>query len=319
VAAVHRIAPGWTTESAEAFAALVEPLSNWGRWGADDQLGTLNLLTPQAAAAACAAVVEGRSISLARPVVAAAAPDNPTPMLRLMRASGDAAADVGGSHASEWLGLGYHGFAVTHIDAHAHQFFGAQMFNGRPAALVSTRGGAAAGSVVPLAVAAPVGRGLLLDAPRAFGREWLQPGEGLGPAELDRVAEAQSSSPRSGDIVILRTGRDARAAVHGVLDPLVDGSAGLSAEALVWLRDNDIALLGSDVQADVMPPGGAPFAMPVHAGALVHLGLPLIDNLAVEALAAACARRGRWDFLAVVAPLPLDRCTGSPVAPVAVL
>jgi kynurenine formamidase len=90
-------------------------------------------------------------------------------------------------------------------------------------------------------------------------------------------------------------------------------------DALRWLRDNDVAVLGSDVQADVMPPGGAPFAMPVHTGALVHLGLALIDNLALEDLAAACAESGRYEFLAVVAPLPLARFTGSPVSPVAVL
>jgi kynurenine formamidase len=107
--------------------------------------------------------------------------------------------------------------------------------------------------------------------------------------------------------------------VHGRLDPLTDGSPGLTAESLTWLRGNDVAVLGSDVQADVMVAGGAPFAMPVHAGALVFLGLPLVDNMALEALAEACARRDRWEFLAVVAALPLERCTGSPVTPVAVL
>ncbi len=316
---MHRVAPGWTPESAAAFARLVEPLSNWGRWGPDDELGTFNLLTPERVAAAAAGVTYGRSISLARPITSAPAPDDPAPMLHLMKASGDAAAEVGGSHASDWLGLGYHGFAVTHLDAHAHQFFDARMYNGRPAGLVTTRRGAAAGAVGPLAAAAPAGRGLLLDVPRALGRRWLEPGEGLGPAELDAIVTAQASPVQPGDIVVVRTGRDPRAAEHGVLDPLADGSPGLTAAALTWLREHDVALLASDVQADVMTPGGAPHPMPVHAGALVHLGLPLADNLAVEALAAACAERGRWDFLAVFAPLPLARFTGSPLAPVAVL
>jgi kynurenine formamidase len=316
---LRRIGPGWSEQTAADFAAFVEPLSNWGRWGPDDALGTLNLLSPERAAAAAAGVTDGRSIALARAVVTKRAQDNPAPMLRLMRASGDAAAEVGGSHAVEWLGLGYHGFAVTHLDAHAHQFFGGRMYNDRPAARVSTLGGAAEGSVEPLAAIAPVGRGVLLDAPRAVGRAWLEPGDGLGPAELDGIAQAQGSDVRAGDIVMLRTGRDARAQVHGVLDPIVDGSPGLTRDALTWLRAKDVALLGSDVQADMMPVGGAPHAMPVHAGALVFLGLPLIDNMALEELAAECARRGRWDFLAIVAPLPLERCTGSPVAPVAVL
>jgi kynurenine formamidase len=317
--ALHRVAPGWTPESAAAFTNLVAPLSNWGRWGDEDQLGTLNLLTPARVAAAAAGVVDGHSVSLARTITMTPAKDNPTPMLHLMKASGDAAAAVGGSHASEWFGLGYHGFAVTHLDAHAHQFFDARMYNGRPAALVTTRRGAAAGSVVPLAAVAPVGRGVLLDAPRAFGRPWLDPGNGLGPGELDAIVAAQGLRLDPGDIVVVRTGRDARAAAHGALDPLVDGSPGLTVAVLAWLREHDVALLGTDVQADMMTPGGAPHPMPVHAGALVHLGLPLVDNLALESLADACAERRRWDFFAVVAPLPLDRFTGSPVAPVAVL
>ena len=315
----RRAAPGWSQETADEFAAFVAPLSNWGRWGADDALGTLNLLTPQCAADAVASVVSGRTIALSRPITTEPAPDNPAPMLRMMKESGDAAADVGGSHASDWLGLGYHGFAVTHIDAHAHQFFNGQMYNGRAAARVSTRAGAGAGSVGPLAEHPPVGRGVLLDAPAAFGRPWLELGEGLGPAELDRIAAGQGVSVRSGDLVLVRTGRDARAATHGVTNPITDGSAGLTGDALRWLRANDVAVLGTDVQADVMQPGGAPFAMPVHTGALVHLGLPLIDNMALEELAQASAQRGRWDFMLVVGPLRLDRFTGSPVSPVAVL
>lgn len=314
-----RVAEGWTESSAAEFAAFVAPLSNWGRWGDEDELGTLNLLTADRAAAAASAVTSGRVIALARPVVTAAAKDNPAPMLHMMKASGDAAAQVGGSHASDWLGLGYHGFAVTHIDAHSHQFFNGEMYNRRSARRVSTRSGAALGSVLPFAQSPPVGRGVLLDAPRALGRPWLEPGDGLGSSDLDDIAAALGCRPRPGDIVMLRTGRDARAAAHGVLDPMVDGSPGLTRDALRWLWDNDVAVLGSDVQADVMPPGGAPFPMPIHAGALVHLGLPLIDNLALEELAAACGESGRYEFLAVVAPLPLVHFTGSPVSPVAVL
>ena len=314
-----RVAPGWTETSAADFAEFMEPLSNWGRWGEDDELGTLNLMTPELAASAARSVSSGRVIALARPILSTAARDNPTPLLHLMRASGEGAADVGGSHASDWLGLGYHGFAVTHVDAHAHQFFNGQMYNGRSAQRVSTRSGAAIGSVAPIAACPPVGRAVLLDAPRAFGRRWLEPGDGLGSAELDEIAAQLGCRPRPGDIVFLRTGRDPRAAEHGVLDPMNDGSPGLTRDALRWLRDNDIAVLGSDVQADVMAPGGAPFPMPIHAGALVYLGLPLIDNLALEDLADACAEQERYDFLAAVAPLPLVRFTGSPVSPLAVL
>src|SRR5258706_7127973 len=166
-----RVAPGWTEESAADFAALMTPLSNWGRWGPEDELGTVNLLTPEHAASAARAVDTGRSVPLGRPLTVRPAPDDPQPLIHLMKSSGESAAAVGGSHASDWLGLAYHGFAVTHLDAHSHQFFNGQMYNGRPAELVSTGTGAASGSVLPLARGL-VGRGVLLDAPPWAGREW---------------------------------------------------------------------------------------------------------------------------------------------------
>jgi kynurenine formamidase len=309
---------GWTGQSAADFDAFMAASSNWGRWGADDDLGTVNLLTADRAASAAAEVRYGRTVSLSRPLTTLSAIDNPQPMLHLMKASGEGAADVGGSHASDWIGLAYHGFAVTHIDAHSHQFWNGRYYNDRPATDVSTRTGAGGGSVEPLARGL-VGRGVLLDAPRALGRGWLEPGEGIGPDDLDRIAASGAVEVGPGDIVLVRTGRDARAAARGATDPLRDGSAGLSASCLPWLRRRDVAVLGSDVQADVMEPGGAPHPMPVHAGALAFLGLPLIDNLALEELAQVCAELDRWTFLLTVAPLALRRATGSPVNPIALL
>jgi kynurenine formamidase len=235
-----------------------------------------------------------------------------------MKSSGESAPALGGAHASDWLGLAYHGSAVTHLDAHSHQFWNGRMYNDRPATDVATRNGARTGSVEPLARGL-VGRGVLLDVPRARERAWLEPGEGIGAADLDRVADAQGVDLQAGDLVLVRTGRDARAAVHGVLDPLRQGGPGLVMRCLPWLRSHDVAVLGSDVQSDVMLPDGAPHPMPVHAGALAVLGLPLLDNLILEELSGACADQQRWDFLLTVAPLALHRATGSPVNPLAVL
>jgi kynurenine formamidase len=255
---------------------------------------------------------------LGRPLTTVTAVDNPQPMLHLMKASGEGAAAVGASHASDWIGLAYHGFATTHIDALSHQFWNRRLYNDRPATDVTTRTGAGSGSVEPLARGL-VGRGVLLDVPRALGRSWLEPGEGIGPDELDRIAATTGVAVGPGDILLVRTGRDARAAARGATDPLRDGSAGLTASCLPWLRAHDVAVLGSDVQADVMEPGGAPHPMPVHAGALALLGLPLIDNLLLEDLASACAELDRWTFLLTIAPLALRRATGSPVNPIALL
>jgi kynurenine formamidase len=315
---VRGVAPGWTADSAADFASFIAPLSNWGRWGDDDDLGTVNLLTPERVSKATALVRTGRTLSLARTIRTSPSADNPQPVLHLMKSSGDAAAAVGGSHASDWMGLAYHGFAVTHLDAYSHQFFNGRMYNGYLATEVSTRTGAARGSVQPLARGL-LGRGVLLDAPRAVGRDWLDPGEGVGADELDAVAAAQRTALEPGDLLLVRTGRDARAQRHGVLDPMTAGSPGLTREALAWLRQHDVAVLGSDVQSDVMQPGAPAHPMPVHVGALAYLGLPLLDNLVLDALASTCAERGTWEFLIVVAPLPLRGFTGSPVNPLAVL
>jgi kynurenine formamidase len=311
-------APGWTPELLAELDGYSASLANQGRWGSGDQLGTLNLLTPERRVAAAALVQSGTCVALGRRIGGGPHPDDPLPPLQLMKASGEAAPSRGGSHASDWLGLAPHGFAVTHIDAFSHQFFDAAMYNGQPAGLVTTSRGAAAGSVEALA-AGIVGRGVLLDFPAAQHRPWLEPGEQMHPADLDAAASALGTEILPGDILLIRVGRDARAARHGRVDPVIAGSAGLAADCLPWLRHHDIALLGSDSASDQMTPGGAPHPMPVHAGALVLLGLPLLDNAWLEDLAAACAAEGRREFLAVVCPLRVRRATGSAVNPVAVL
>lgn len=309
---------GWSAESVRQFDELCAPLSNWGRWGDEDERGTINLLTAERAAAAAALVRSGRVVALGRQWRTTPAPDNIDPPLHLMKSSGDSAPELGGSHASDWLGFSYHGLAITHVDALSHQFWNGRMYNGRPATAVSTRSGAASGSVEVLG-GGLVGRGILLDMPRALDREWIEPGEALSPADLDRAAAAQQVQLAAGDIVLVRVGRDARARAHGRIDPMTGGAAGLAAQCLHWLREHDVAVLGGDGQNDVMPPGGAPFLMPIHAGALAVLGLPLLDNLALEELGQACAEAGRWEFMLTIAPLRLPRATGSPVNPLAVL
>lgn len=308
----------WTDERRGAFLEFVRPLSNWGRWGADDELGTVNLLTEARIRSTTEAIRHGRRVALGRLVSTRWAPDNPEPLIHLMKSSGDAAAPRGSSHASDWFGLSYHGFAVTHVDAHGHQFFDGQLYNGRSAALVSTRSGAAAGSV-EIFGGGIVGRGVLLDVPRASDRGWWDPGEAIRPADLDAAAASQSTTLFPGDLVIVRSGRDARAREKGVLNPMTDGSAGLAVDCLAWLREHDVAVLGSDAQSDAMSPGRSVHPMPIHVGALVFLGLPLLDNLWLEDLASVCEEFGQWEFQLTIAPLRLQRATGSPVNPIALL
>ncbi len=310
-------AAGWTPELLAELDRYAASAANWGRWGDEDQLGTLNLLTPERRRAAAALVRTGSCVSLGRRIGGPPQPDDPQPPLQLMKGSGEAAPARGGSHASDWIGLAPHGFAVTHVDAFSHQFLDGAMYNGQPANRVTTRTGAGAGSIEAFA-GGIVGRGVLLDLPAAQGRPWLEPGEYVRPADLDSAA-ARQAGIRPGDILLVRVGRDARAAQHGRTDPVTAGLPGLAADCLPWLREHDVAMLGSDGVSDQMTPGGSPHPMPVHAGALVLLGLPLLDNAWLEDLAATCQAEGRWDFLAVICPLRLRRATGSAVNPVAVL
>jgi kynurenine formamidase len=295
----------------------VRSLSNWGRFGPDDEHGTLNLIDGAARRSAAHAVLVGEQVLLARPLGTRAAPDNPRPMLHHMLRSGESARP--GFHtASDWIGLGFHGFGTTHVDALSHVMWDGLLYNGRRAEVVTTAVGATQLSVLALAGRLG-GRGVLLDLPRALGIPFLERGSAATPDDLDRCLTAQRVEVRSGDIVLVRTGRDVARAEEGARDPLADGLAGLLPACCEWLRRRDVAVLGSDGVSDVLVPSGAPHLMPIHVIALVALGMPLIDNMLLEDLARACAARDRWDFLFLGEPLPIRNATGSPIAPVAVL
>ena len=122
----------------------------------------------------------------------------------------------------------------------------------------------------------------------------------------------------SGDVLLVATGRDARKEKHGPWAANVEGIAGLHAECIPWLRERDIAVLGSDGISDALPGLGIPsWPIPVHQCTLVAMGVHLLDNLQLARLMATCAREKRWEFLLTIAPLRVERGTGSPVNPLA--
>lgn len=300
------------------MAEIFEQVKSWGRWGADDQAGALNLITPEKRAAAARLVTSGEMVSCAREFPVTPSLENPTPALHLMARAGDdrEMPGMGGLEASmDFLGVAFHGMAVSHLDALCHVFVDGRMYNGFPASDVKSTG--ARRNSVMVAGDGVASRGVLLDIPRLRGVPYLEPDDVIEPDELTAAERAAGLRVETGDILLVATGRDARRAEHGPANPL-DGLAGLHPECALWLRERDVAVLGCDGISDALPNNDAPgWPIPIHQCTLVAMGVHLLDNLELGRLSATCARKSRWEFFFTFAPLRVEGGTGSPVNPVA--
>lgn len=299
-------------------AELFELCSNWGRWGADDERGALNLLDA-AAVARVAAGVTGRTVSCALELPVTASPENPMPAHHHMVFAGDVAGTTSASGlqaTADSITVACHGFAVSHLDALCHVFHEGRMYNGFAGSEVLSTG--ARRNSVMAAADGIVGRGVLLDIPRLRSVPWLEVDETITPDELDAAADAQGVEVQPGDIVLISTGRDARRAALGSWDA-ARALAGLDPECAVWLRRHDIAVLGSDGVSDPRPGNGGGWSMPIHVLALVAMGVHLLDNLRLDRLMATCAELGRWQFLFTAAPLRIEGGTGCAINPIAIV
>ncbi len=307
----------------EEVLGYFKSLSNWGRWGEDDQLGTLNFLTPDKARRAASLVREGATVSCARTVTYEAAPDIPNPPLHFMVESGEgwASGQKVSARASQgstdFFGMIFHGYAITHIDSLAHFFWEGRMYNGKPAHLVSTSLGATRESV-ELAGNGIVTRGVLVDVPMVRGVQWLERGEGVMPEDILAAEERCGFQVEEGDVLLVRTGQLHRRGVEGPVNPRTQGSTACQAACLPLFHQRGIAMLGSDTGNDVMPSGYPALTNPIHQVGIVALGLWILDNANLEELAQACRQRNRWEFMLCIAPLRLSNATGSPVNPLAI-
>jgi kynurenine formamidase len=218
--------------------------------------------------------------------------------------------------ASEFIGMVFHGFTVTHVDSPAHFFWEGQLYNGRSCNLVTSREGATVESI-ELLHDGVVSRGVLLDVARTRGVRWLGPGEGVMPEDLEAAEQAAGLRVEAGDILVVRTGYYGRRLAEGPVNPGTTGSPGPHAALLPWLKERGVAVWGSDTHNDVTPTPYPAMGHPFHIGALVGQGLWLIDNMNLEDIARACAERNRWEFMLTLAPLRLRNVTGSPVNPIA--
>ena len=305
--------PGQVQVSREAFDEMFDQLKRWGA-REEPSRGAWAEVTAEQVVAAAQLVRSGRTVQMALPWNTKAGPDNASPALHYMT-------DLGVREAPEpscnkdFIGVDFHGKAVTHLDALSHIAYRGQLHNGERSAEVVDATGAGFGSVA--ALGHHVGRAVLIDMPVVRGVDWLEPGTEVHAEDLLAAEERLGVHIGRGDAVLLRSGHVRRWRELGVWDPS-NLSAGLHVDAMPLLAERGISLLGGDGDSDVRPSPTPGIHSPIHVLAITALGIPLLDNLDLEELSAAAAAERRYEFLMVTAPLNIPRGTGSPVNPVAV-
>ena len=306
--------------TAGQFEELFQSVCNWGKWGPEDERGTLNYITPDKVRSAARLVRSGRSVSLAIPIDKAAGPDNPQPAFHAMVQTFDVTSGLGEPRvAMDYLACQCHGDCHTHMDALCHIGYRGKLYNGKPAGGVTSRG---AGLLDITSYAhGIVGRGVLLDIPRLRDVPWLEPGEAVGAEELEAAERAQGVRLEEGDILLFRTGHYRRRLERGPWNNGYDGEgkAGLHATAMLFLHERKVAAFLPDGDGETVPSNVEGVAYPVHLLQINAMGLACSDSLQFEDLAPICAREKRWEFLVVAAPLRLPQGTGSLANPLAIL
>ena len=298
--------------NAEDVEKLIKDLSNWGRWGADDEKGALNLITPEKRKAAARLGKEGITVPLAHDIQTQRTADNPKPYEQTMLMWGKGTTN---QWCVDMLSVSYHGFAHSHLDALCHIFHNGKMYNGFSREEVTQQGAKKLG--IGNAKNGIFTRGVLIDIPRLKGLPYLEPGTAIYPEDLDAWEKKTGVKVKSGDVVLIRTGRWARRAKLGPWSVGGKGAAGLHVSCAKWLRERDLAVLGSDGASDVLPSQVEGVSHPVHILMLHSMGVHILDCLDLEALGDKAEELDRWEFLLTVAPIPVIGGTGSPLNPLA--
>jgi kynurenine formamidase len=287
---------------------LMTELSNWGRWGKDDQLGTLNLITPAKRKQALALVKEGYPISLSHDELTEKVADNPNPFIHTMIMPQGGAAT---GYVMDNYSVSYHGLAHTHLDALCHAFYEGKSYNGVLESDVTEQG--CPRDSILAAKQGIMTRGILMDMAALKGVEYLEPGTPIYPEDLDAWEKKAHLKVSPGDVIFIHTGRWTRRGEKGPSR----GYAGLHASCARWLHDRGVAILGSDDAQDVTPSQVEGVGLPIHQLALVAMGLYIFDNCDLETLAKEAGKRQRWEFLLTAAPMAIVGGTGSPLNPIA--
>jgi kynurenine formamidase len=283
--------------------------SNAGRWGADDELGTLNYITPEKRQAAAGLVKLGEVVSAGRDLSTQQTKTNPRPVSHIVMYSAPTRPST-----HDYFGIASHGMTVTHMDALAHFSWEGRLYNGRTVAETFSIDGAGWGSVYAQRQGIFT-RGVLLDVAAARGVKWYEPDEYVTVADFEAAEARQHVRVGSGDVIFVRTGMERMEAEEGEQD--VYPRAGLHAECVEWMHQREVAVYGGDC-IEKLPYPSQRFPSAMHMIGLASMGLPILDWPSLTELADTCERLDRWEYLLTTAPLRLPRGTAAPINPICV-
>ena len=303
--------------------SMMESLSNWGKWGPDDQRGCLNYITDTVTKNASKLIKTGTTVSCSRPITTESASDVTYQVQRFMVDSGegrthdDQERQINRKGAAEFIGMVFHGQSITHIDALSHYSWKGLMYNGVSSDMVTSKEGAQSHSIENISNGI-ITRGVLLDIAKLKNKPWLDNDEPVMPEDLDAAEKAQGITVGEGDVLFVRTGNYRKRLETGPTDPS-KGMTACQVACAPWFKERRIAMLGTDTSHDIKPTDYPNLtSSPLHIMCLVTLGLWLVDNCNLEELAQICEIRNTSEFLLAMGPLKLNKVTGSPVNPIAV-
>jgi kynurenine formamidase len=298
------------------FDSLFHRLKTWNNYPAESiERGALNFVTAEVVKNAALAIQSGQVISLALPWNTISGPDNAKPAAHYMVSLSQFESSEPTSNR-DFISVDYHGKAVSHMDAPTHIVYKGDLFGGKKSIDHVTTEGSSWATIDKLGPV--VTRGVLLDAARLREVDYLEPGTAIRAQDILAMERKFGFTISQGDCVLLRSGHFARRAAVGVWNP-DNLSAGFHVDVMELFKDRKVSVIGADGDSDVRPSPVDGVESPIHALALPGMGIPLLDNLQLEALAVACAAENRWTFQLTLAPLNIPRGTGSPLNPVAVL
>jgi kynurenine formamidase len=291
--------------NAEEFDQLFQQVKNWGRWGADDQLGSVNLITAAKRKQALSLAKTGQTVSLVHNPLTDKADDNTSPFEHTMNPG----------FTTDTYKVAYHGYSHSHMDALCHILYKEQTYNGYARAVVNTDKGCTKLGIENLKQGL-ITRAILIDIPRLKGVPYLEPGTAIYQEDVEAWEKMAGVKIQSGDAILLRTGRWARREKVG---PWAVGrsAAGFHASIISFIKARGVAIVGSDDAAEVSPTLVAGVNLPVHTLLITALGINILDNQDLETLSETCAKLKKWEFMLTINPMPVTGGTGSPMNTIA--